>query len=338
MSSLPTASDKHGGASSRREETRAGDDVLPDFARDLLAGLSAPRKHLPPKYFYDSIGSQLFERITELPEYYPTRTEMQILADNAAEIGGFIPEGAALVEFGSGSSAKVRLLLERLAHLRAYVPVDISAEFLEGEAGRLRREFPSLEVRPVAADFTAPFELPRNLRGAPRAGFFPGSTIGNFEPEAAREFLRLAARILGPRTTFIVGVDLVKDRHVLEAAYNDSAGVTAEFNCNVLARGNRELGANFDLAAFEHRAFYDAERSRIEMHLVSRTAQNVRVLGQSFSFTAGESIHTENSYKYTLGNFWALAYETGWESLAVFHDADALFSVHVLQAKSFSIQ
>jgi dimethylhistidine N-methyltransferase len=304
-----------------------------DFAHDLLEGLSGHPKRLPPKYFYDAAGSQLFERITELPEYYPTRTEIRILTDHAKDIAEFIPDGAALIEFGSGSSTKIRLLLKELPRLGAYVPVDISAEFLEQEAARLREEFTRLKVIPVAADFTRAFTLPRGVFKRPLAGFFPGSTIGNFEPDAARNFLRLAGRILGPRSTFMVGVDLVKDRHVLERAYDDEAGVTAQFNLNVLARANRELGANFDLSAFAHRAFYDAERSRIEMHLVSRTAQMVRVPGRSFAFKAGESIHTENSYKYTVEAFSTLAGEAGWRSAAVFLDADALFSVHVLRAE-----
>jgi dimethylhistidine N-methyltransferase len=338
MSSLPGARRTPDALALRHAGSVARDQTYSDFARDLLAGLSARQKHIPPKYFYDAVGSQLFERITELSEYYPTRTELGILADRAEAIAGFIPDGAALVEFGSGSSTKVRLLLDRLRNLRAYVPVEISAEFLEAEAARLRREFPAIEVVPIAADFTAPFEVPRDLRTAPRAGFFPGSTIGNFEPEAARDFLRLARRILGSGATFIVGVDLVKDRRVLEAAYDDAGGVTAEFNLNILARANRELGANLDLAAFAHRALYNAERSRIEMHLVSRLPQTVRILGRSFAFAADETIHTENSYKYTIESFTALAREAGWESMAVFQDSAALFSVHVLRAKGFSIQ
>jgi L-histidine Nalpha-methyltransferase len=321
-----------------RERPDTHDAARSNFARDLLTGLSAKPKHLPPKYFYDAIGSRLFEKITDLPEYYPTRTEIGILADKADAIASLIPEGAALVEFGSGSSAKVRLLLDTLHRLRAYVPVDISAEFLEEEAARLRREFPFLSIVPIAADFTRAFALPSSLREAPRAGFFPGSTIGNFEPDAAGEFLRLAGRILGSRATFIVGVDLVKDTRILEAAYNDSAGVTAEFNLNILARANREFGANFDLAAFAHRAFYNAKHNRIEMHLVSRTTQSVRVLGRPFAFAAGESIHTENSYKYTLESFTVLASQAGWQSSAVFQDAGALFSIHVLRAKTFSVQ
>ncbi len=319
-------------------ESTARDEAGADFARDLLAGLSAHPKRLPPKHFYDAAGSQLFERITALPEYYPTRTELRILADHAGEIAAFIPDGAALVEFGSGSSTKVRLLLETLPRLGAYVPVDISAEFLEDEAARLRDEFPHLAIVPVTADFTRPFALPRSLDKHRLAGFFPGSTIGNFEPDAARDFLRLAARILGPGAVFAIGVDLVKDRRVLEPAYDDAAGVTAQFNLNVLARANRELGATFNLAAFEHRAFYDAERHRIEMHLVSRIAQTVRLLGRSLSFAAGECIVTESSYKYTVEAFTSLAGEAGWRSVAVFLDDDALFSVHVLRARGPLVQ
>ena len=334
MGSPPT----HRGLAPATTRPARRDEPLSDFGRDLVDGLSQRPKHLPPKYFYDTTGSQLFERITELPEYYPTRTEIGILTDNVEAIARFVPDGAALVEFGSGSSTKVRLLLDNLPRLRAYVPVDISAEFLDEEAARLRREFPSIEIAPVAADFTAPFDLPASLRNAPRAGFFPGSTIGNFEPEAARDFLRMAARILGPRAPLIIGVDLVKHRGVLDAAYNDAAGVTAAFNLNILARANRELNADFDLAAFAHRAFYNAERGRIEMHLVSRKAQSVRVLGSSFLFAEGESIHTENSYKYTVQAFTALARGDGWRSAAVFQDADALFSVHVLHAEPFSVQ
>lgn len=335
MSSLPDAPITHRAPA---PAPAARGEPASDFARDLLAGLSGHPKRLSPKYFYDEAGSRLFERITELPEYYPTRTEIGILRDRAKEIAGLVPDRAALVEFGSGSSAKVRLLLTELSRIRAYVPVDISAAFLDEEAERLRGEFPSLDVVPIAADFTQGFELPRRLRQGPLAGFFPGSTIGNFEPEAARDFLRLAARILGSGATFVVGVDLVKDRRVLEAAYDDGAGVTARFNLNILARANRELGANFDLDSFAHRALFNPERSRIEMHLVSRAAQSVRVCGRSFAFGAGESIHTENSYKYTVETFSALAHEAGWQSAAVFQDSGALFSVHVLRAQSFSVQ
>jgi len=302
------------------------------FAADLLAGLAATPKRIPPKYFYDPAGSRLFERITELPEYYPTRTERGILEERAREIARFVPEGAALVEFGSGSSEKVRLLLGELPALGAYVPVDISAEFLDEEAARLRREFPRLSVVPVAADFTKSFALLPAVLGRPRAGFFPGSTIGNFEPEEAEGFLRHAVRILSAGAAFVIGVDLVKDASILNAAYNDTAGVTAAFNLNVLARANREIGAEFDLDAFAHRAFFNEPASRVEMHLASRKHQTVRALGQTFAFAPGETIHTENSYKHTLDGFAQLARKAGWRSERAWTDRDRLFSIHVLRA------
>ena len=232
------------------------------FAADILAGLSATPKHAPAKYFYDAAGSLLFERITELPEYYPTRSEMQILRDHAADIAKLIPAGAALVEFGSGSSKKARILLRAAPKLAAYVPVDICGEMIEQEAIELRPDFPQLKVLPVTADICFPFELPAEAKAAPvRVGFFPGSTIGNFEPHEAAAFLRNAANILGPGATLIVGADLIKPVEVLNAAYNDAAGVTAKFNLNLLVRINRELGGTFKLDTFEHHAFYNRERT-----------------------------------------------------------------------------
>src|ERR1700743_561093 len=242
------------------------DEQTPTFGRDTSEHLSQPPKQLSPKYFYDAAGSELFEAITRLPEYYPTRTELSILRDRGAEIAAVIPKGAALVEFGAGSTTKVRLLLEKSA-FAAYVPVDISGEFLNAQANGLRRDFPRLAVYPVAADFTTPFALPAEVARMPKVGFFPGSTIGNFEPHEAGSFLRSARDILGKGAQMIVGADLEKDERVLHDAYNDAAGVTARFNLNVLVRINRELGGNFDLAAFTHRAIYNRERHRIEMHL-----------------------------------------------------------------------
>jgi len=262
----------------------AGGPATSDFARDLVAGLRATPKRIAPKYFYDAAGSRLFERITTLPEYYPTRAEMQILRERAGAVAALVPAEGALVEFGSGSSAKVRLLLARMPKLRAYVPVDISGEFLGEEARRLRAEHSSLQVVPVAADFTKPFALPDAVRGLPRAGFFPGSTIGNFDPDDAKAFLRNAAGVLGAGAAFIVGVDLVKDEAILNRAYDDAQGVTAAFNLNLLARANRELKADFDLDAFAHHAFFNEEQSRIEMHLVSRKVQQVHVGGATFAF------------------------------------------------------
>src|SRR4051794_13365598 len=305
----------------------ASPEPASDFARDLVAGLTATPKRIAPKYFYDAEGSRLFERITRLPEYYPTRTELAILKDHAPEIAALVPEGGALVEFGSGSSAKVRLLLAHLPKLKAYVPVDISGEFLGREAARLRAEHPTLEVAPVAADFTKAFALPPAIRALPRAGFFPGSTIGNFEPEEAKAFLRHAAAILGPGAALVVGVDLVKDEEVLNRAYDDAEGVTAAFNLNLPARANRELGANFELDAFAHHAFFDEDKSRIEMHLVSRKAQSARVAGTTVTFAEGETIHTENSYKYTPDHFPALAREAGWTSARLWSDPRLWFGV-----------
>jgi dimethylhistidine N-methyltransferase len=300
------------------------------FAADVIAGLTATPKRLPPKYFYDSAGSELFERITTLPEYYPTRCEISILQAHAQDIAALIPSGAALIEFGSGSSAKTRIVLKAAKGLAAYVPVDISGEFLEQQAAALRAEYPAVAMMPVVADFNQPFELPAVTAAMPRVGFFPGSTIGNLEPHEACSFLQNAGRILGRGATFIVGVDLVKDAKVLQRAYNDSQGVTAKFNLNVLARINSELGARFNLACFEHHAFYNRERSRIEMHLASLKRQRVSVCGERIDFRAGETIHTENSYKYTLESFGALARGAGWRPLAVWTDRDQYFSVHAL--------
>jgi dimethylhistidine N-methyltransferase len=300
------------------------------FAADVLEGLAATPKRLPAKYFYDEAGSRLFERITELPEYYPTRTELRILESSAESIARLADPGAALIEFGSGSTAKARLLLRHMASVRAYVPVDISAEFVNGEAARLQADFPALRVLPVAADFTGAFELPAAVKAGPRLGFFPGSTIGNLEPHEVTGFLRRARRALGQAAAFVVGVDLVKDPEVLYAAYNDSQGVTAQFNRNLLVRINRELGADFDVSAFEHHAFYHRELRRIEMHLASMRRQKVRILGKCFEFRAGETIHTENSYKYTIESFAALARGAGWSIGAVWTDPEHYFSVQAL--------
>jgi len=285
------------------------------------------------KHFYDAEGSKLFERIMQLPEYYPTRSEMQTLRENAGAIASLVPEGAALVEFGSGSNAKIRLLLEAAPQIAAYVPVDISAEYLEEQAQELRRDFPKLKIFPVAADFTKRFDLPAKVRAMPRVGFFPGSTIGNFEPLAAVSFLRNAARILGENASLVIGVDLVKDEKILHAAYNDAEGVTAAFNLNLLARINREADADFDLASFEHRAFFNTKRERIEMHLVSRKSQTVTVGGEPFEFEPGETIHTENSYKYTRDGFKNLARQAGWIEHALWTDSAGNFSVRALKIR-----
>jgi dimethylhistidine N-methyltransferase len=298
------------------------------FAADVVAGLTAKPKRVPPKYFYDLAGSALFDRITRLPEYYPTRCELDILHDNAPAIASLFPPGCALIEFGGGSSRKARILLGAAATVEAYVPVDISGDFLQQDAAQLRSDFPHLAVHPLIVDFTKPFELPPAVAALPRVGFFPGSTIGNFEPHEACKFLRHAGAMLGQGALFVIGVDLVKDAKVLYRAYNDSEGITAKFNLNLLARINRELGADFDLGAFEHHALYNAQHSRIEMHLASTRRQKVRVNGTTIDFRAGETIHTENSYKYTIESFQALARGSGWSPLKVW--TDGLFSVHAL--------
>jgi dimethylhistidine N-methyltransferase len=298
------------------------------FEADVLSGLSATPKRLPAKYFYDGAGSLLFERITELPEYYPTRCEMRILRDHARDIAELIPEGAALVEFGSGSSKKARILLRALRPLAAYVPVDICGEMIEQEALDLRPDFPGLKVLPVTADITQNFALPEPAKAAPvRVGFFPGSTIGNFEPHEAAAFLRNAGRILGAGATLIVGADLIKPVEVLNAAYNDAAGITAKFNLNLLVRINRELGGTFKLDTFEHHAFYNRERHRIEMHLASLKRQKVKVAGETVEFRAGETIHTENSYKYSVESLGALARGAGWQPVGVWTDERNYFSI-----------
>jgi len=307
------------------------DEKTSIFARDVIEDLSQHPKRLSPKYFYDATGSELFEQITVLPEYYPTRTELTILRDRSRAISAFIPKGAALVEFGAGATTKVRLLLNECA-FSAYVPVDISGDFLKSQADALRADLPDLEVHPVIADFTAPFELPAAVSAMPKVGFFPGSTLGNFEPHEACAFLRSARDILGQDARMVIGVDLEKDERVLYDAYNDAAGVTARFNLNVLHRINRELGGDLDVNAFIHRAIYNRERHRIEMHLISKKALTARILGRNFSFRAGESIHTESSYKYSLNRFTALARGSGWTPLESWTDAGGMFSVHALVA------
>ena len=313
-------------AAVRLEPAEASDP----FLRDVVAGLTARPKRLPPKYFYDEAGAQLFEDITRLPEYYPTRCELAILRERAGEIARFFPAGSALIELGSGSSKKVRIVLAAAPTIAAYVPVDISSQMLVQEAGELRRDHPRLMVLPVEADFTQPFSLPAAVAGRAHTGFFPGSTIGNFEPHEASSFLRHAGRMLGRGANLIIGVDLVKDASILNAAYDDDAGVTAKFNLNLLTRINRELGGDFDLAGFRHHAFYNSQRRRIEMHLASRKRQDVRVAGRIVEFRADETIHTENSYKYTLESFTALARGSGWSPVAVWTDAGRNFSIHAL--------
>jgi len=283
------------------------------FRRDVLEGLARTPKSISPKWFYDARGSELFEAICELPEYYPTRTETELLARIAPELAARIPADAVLIEYGSGASAKTRLLLDAAPQLGAYAPIDISVSALEAAAASIRRDYPALLVEPLARDFTASGgEAPAVAAGRPRVGFFPGSTIGNFDPADGVRLLAEAKALMGEGGLFILGADLVKETAVLTTAYDDAAGVTAAFNKNLLVRINRELGGDFDLAAFDHRAVWNAVDSRIEMHLVSRTAQTVQVSEAAFAFGEGESLHTENSYKFTIEELTGMARRAGW--------------------------
>jgi len=301
------------------------------FAHDLRRGLAQAQRAIPPKYFYDAKGSALFDRICELPEYYPTRTELGILHDRAADIAAQIGPNAEIVEFGAGSLTKVRLLLDALETPRRYLPIDISGEHLAGAANRLRIDYPTLEVEPIVADYTQPFELPARMGRGQRVGFFPGSTLGNFNPEESLQFLTLAAGLLRGGG-LLLGVDLVKEPARLHAAYNDAQGVTDAFNLNLLQRANNELGSNFELDGFAHYAFYNAPLQRIEMHLVSRRVQQVQLGSERFTFREGETIHTENSHKFTIDGLRELATRAGFRPGAVWTDAERHFSVHWLQA------
>ena len=304
-----------------------------DMRAEILAGLSADPKTLPCKYFYDERGSRLFDAICELPEYYLTRTELGIMEAQAADMGAALGPRILLVEPGSGTSVKTRLLLNKLHWPCAYVPVDISREHLIKAADRLNRHYPDLEVLPVCADFSQPFVLPAPQHHAARTViYFPGSTIGNFEPDGAVVLLRQLRELAGRKGALLIGVDLNKDRSVLEAAYNDAAGVTAAFNLNLLERLNRELRSDFNLERFQHRALYNQAEGRIEMHLVSLEDQNVHIAGESVQFRAGEHVVTEYSYKHTLPGFAALAAQAGWSVQKVWTDEQRWFSVQYLTA------
>lgn len=303
-----------------------------EFADDVINGLSQPQKSVPSKYFYDARGSDLFEQICDLPEYYPTRTEIGLLRTYAGEIAECAGTGVALIEFGSGSSTKVHLLLDALDRPRAYVPVDISGAHLRAGASAVDADYPDLDVWPVHADFTHRFELPIEVSTAPHLGFFPGSTIGNFRRDAALSFLADARQTLGAGGTFLVGVDLKKDADTLHAAYDDAAGVTAAFNMNLLRRINRELGADFDLGSFAHAALFNENRGAVEMHLVSKATQSVDILGHRFEFAPDETIHTEDSHKYSVASFTDMAVRAGWRAERVWCDPDELFSLHFLRA------
>jgi L-histidine N-alpha-methyltransferase len=302
-----------------------------DFASAVLAGLTRQPRSIPCRFFYDAIGSELFEQITKLDEYYPTRTETLLLETFGAEIAQSIGPGRVLVEFGSGSSRKTSLLIGALGPIPAYVPIDISPESLQEAAGWLAERHAKLRIVPLVADFTLTRALPRIARTEPKLGFFSGSTIGNLSHANAQAFLANAARLLGPDSAFLIGVDLKKKTSILLPAYDDSAGVTAAFNLNLLARINRELDGDFDLSRFAHEAIYNARDGRIEIYIVSLADQSARVDGRSFTFAKGERIHTENSHKYTVSEFQALARSAGWRPARVWTDPANLFSLHLLQ-------
>ena len=301
------------------------------FLEEVTEGLSRPRKALPPKYFYDERGAGLFEAICELPEYYLTRAELAIMAEHAGEMAGHLGRDCAVIEYGSGSGRKTRLLLKALSPV-AYVPIDISRSQLQATAMEIAAEFPGLSVTAVCADYSRALSLPRLADAPPRRRvvYFPGSTIGNLTPSEAAGFLANACRLAGPGGGMLVGVDLKKDAARLNAAYNDARGITAEFNLNLLARINRELGADFDLAAFRHHAFYSEAEGRIEMHLVSLAEQSVRVGSARFAFRAGETIHTESSYKYSVEEFEELARGARFRPERCWTDERRQFAVHYL--------
>jgi L-histidine Nalpha-methyltransferase len=312
---------------SERTDTKAN-------LEEILRGLSEVPKRLPCKLFYDTRGSQLFERITRLPEYYPTRAELEILRRHGDEIAGLIGPRAVLVEFGSGASVKTRVLLDALEQPSIYVPIDISLSTLMDNAAQLRSRYPELDVRPLAADYTRKLVLPLDAaeRGGPLSVFFPGSTIGNFERHEAELFLRRVRQDCGEQQRFLIGVDVPKDRRILEAAYNDAAGVTAQFNLNILRVLNRDYGGHFSIDDFVHRATWNEAAERVEMHLLSRRAQTARVGNHAFPLAAGESIVTEHCHKYARGDFAQLAASAGFKVVQVWTDSQALFSLHLLAA------
>jgi len=305
-----------------------------DFRRALLAGLKRRPRAIPPKFLYDARGSELFDRICGLPEYYLTRTETGILDRHAGDIARRAAAGCALIEFGSGSSVKSRLLLDAMRDkLALYCPIDISREHLDRTAASLRRDYPGLRIEAVCADYMAPVDLPAIAGALPKVGFFPGSTIGNLEPRDAEEFLRKARRLVGDTGALVLGTDLKKAPQVLHDAYNDSAGVTAAFTLNLLVRANRELGADFDVAAFAHDASYDPVEGRIEIYLKSLARQAVHVAGCTFEFAEGERLHAEYSYKYDRSQIEALARAGGFAVAEIWTDAAGYFAESYLVAR-----
>lgn len=308
-------------------------EEISDLYRDVIKGLSKEQKYLPSKYFYDERGSDLFEQICELDEYYPTDCEIEIMRNNIDEISDMLGHHVQLIELGSGSSKKTRLLLDHCQNLAMYVPVDISGSFLQETAKNLRGDYPNKDIQPVAADYTSPFDIPESDNIEKRVVYYPGSTIGNFSRERARLFMEAVGGNLSPGDGLLIGVDLKKEVGVLEAAYNDSKGITAEFNKNILARLNRELGADFELEQFRHRAFYVSKKGRIEMHLESLADQRVKINGVILSFKKGETIHTENSHKYSTEEFEKIAGDY-FERRKTWTDEREYFSVHYFERVS----
>jgi L-histidine N-alpha-methyltransferase len=304
------------------------------FREDVIAGLSKQRKSLPSRWLYDERGSDLFEQITQLEEYYPTRVETGILRANAAEMAGFIGKGATLIEYGAGAGIKTEILIDALQNPRLYVPVDISGDFLDQAVISLRHRFPNIGIWPIVADFTGDFEIPGGIPLKGRSAFFPGSTIGNLDYGETVSFLRRMHRHVGAKGTAVIGADLTKDVRVLRAAYNDRQGVTAEFNANLLARINRELDGDFRLERFAHEARWNSAISAVEMHLVSTEAQTATVDGQRFDFDAGETIHTETSRKYDVRTFSALVELAGWYIDEMWTDPRQSFGVFGLASLS----
>lgn len=303
-----------------------------EMIQDVLSGLSSVQKTLPSKYFYDERGSQLFDDICELDEYYVTRTEAALMTTCVREIAEVIGPNALLVEYGSGSSIKTKLLLQNLRQPAGYVPIDISGEYLNQVGIGLRSEFPHIEVLPVAADFTKNFQIPATRSNVERkVVYFPGSTIGNFQRHDALNLLQDMSDVAGQAGGILIGVDLDKDRDVLHAAYNDAKGVTAEFNLNVLSRINRELGGNFDVSRFDHKAIFNEHESRIEMHLISNCDQSVEVQGSTFKFAVGESILTEYSHKYTIDSFSRMALTAGLTARNVWSDPNEMLAIFYLE-------
>ncbi len=300
--------------------------------QEVLHGMSLPQKSIPSKYFYDESGSKLFDEITELPEYYPTRTERKILEENIEEMASYLGEKILLIEPGSGSSTKTRILLSKMKSICCYIPIDISGEYLGKVAEDLRQEFPEKDIQPLAADYTQPFELPKIHTEARKVIFFPGSTIGNFDESTVARFFEVISGIAGEKGGMLIGVDLKKDIQILEEAYNDSKGITADFNKNMLLHLNREIGADFNPDIFIHKAVWVDEESRIEMRLVAKQDHLVHIDGEVFRISKGEYIHTENSHKYSLEEFEKMV-SPWFKVIKVWMDENRYFSIQYLEPR-----